>query len=174
MAIANSYPLGAPKSGDLLLGTSSPTPNSDEKATTKNFGIEDVASLVTRGFVEVSRILTKAEYQALQATDITLVVAQGVSTYIKLLSITATFVPEAGGTQMSFGAINVGTTASASGTKVQAQIPVGISGITTKTVYSMATSSSIIDANLALIVGTQIAVTGDGTLKFDLRYQVIQ
>jgi hypothetical protein len=38
----------------------------------------------------------------------------------------------------------------------------------------MATTGSIIDANLPLIVGTQTAVTGDGTLQIDLRYQVIQ
>ncbi len=175
MANAISYPLATPKTGDYLLGTSVPNLNQDDKnPVTRNFGIGDVASLITRGFIEVTKTLTKAEYQALQATDVTLVVAQGANTYIKLLSITATFVPEAAGNQMSFGDINVGTTASATGTKIQAIIPVGISGITTKTVYSVATVGSIIDANLPLIVGTQVAVTGDGTLKFDLRYQVIQ
>ena len=174
MAIANSYPMGTPKSGDLLLGTSIPALNTNEKPTTRNFGVDDVATLVSRGYTEATKILTKDEYQALQATDITLVPAQGVGKYIKVLSITATFAPEAAGNQMSFDDINVGTTASATGTKIQAIIPVGISGITTKTVYSVATVGSIIDANLPLIVGTQVAVTGDGTLKFDLRYQVIQ
>ena len=173
MAIANSYPMGTPKSGDLLLGTSIPALNTNEKPTTRNFGVDDVATLVSRGYTEATKILTKDEYQALQATDITLVPAQGVGKYIKVLSITATFAPEAAGYQMSFDDINVGTTASATGTKIQAIIPVGISGITTKTVYSMATIGSIIDANLPLIVGTQVAVTGDGTLQFSIRYQVI-
>ena len=40
MAIANSYPMGTPKSSDLLLGTSVPRLGTDEKATTRNFGIE--------------------------------------------------------------------------------------------------------------------------------------
>ena len=173
MAIANSYPMGTPKSGDLLLGTSVPALNTNEKPTTRNFGVDDVATLVSRGYTEATKILTKAEYQALQATDITLVPAQGVGKYIKVLSITATFVPEAAGNQMSFVTIDVGTTASAATTKIQAQIPIGISGVTTKTVYSMATIGSIIDANLPLIVGTQTAVTGDGTLQFSIRYQVI-
>ena len=172
MAIANSYPLGTPKSGDLLLGTSSPTPGTDEKPSTRNFSVEAVASLVKRGYTEITKTLTKAEYQALQATDITLVPAQGVGKYIKVLSITATFAPEAAGNQMSFADINVGTSAS-DGAKIQAIIPIGISGVTTKTVYSMATIGSIIDANLPLIVGTQVAVTGDGTLQFSIRYQVI-
>ena len=174
MAIANSYPMGTPKSGDLLLGTSIPLPDEDTMPQTKNFSIQSVANFAQNGYVEATKILTKAEYQALQTTDITLVGAQGAGKYIKVLSITATFVPEAAGNQMSFVTIDIGTTASAATTKAQAQIPVGISGITTKTVYSMATLSSIIDENLPLIVGTQTAVTGDGTLQFDLRYQVIQ
>tara|TARA_R110000796_G_scaffold62980_1_gene145221 strand:- start:352 stop:852 length:501 start_codon:yes stop_codon:yes gene_type:complete len=166
--------MGTPKSDDLLIGTSMPLPDEDTMPQTKNFSIQSVANFAQNGYVEATKILTKAEYQALQTTDITLVGAQGAGKYIKVLSITATFVPEAAGNQMSFVTIDIGTTASAATTKVQAQIPVGISGITTKTVYSMATLSSIIDENLPLIVGTQTAVTGDGTLQFDLRYQVIQ
>ena len=174
MAITSSYPIGIPQASDFLIGTSMPLPDEDTMPQTKNFSIQSVANFAQNGYVEATKILTKAEYQALQATDITLVGAQGAGKYIKVLSITATFVPEAAGNQMSFVTIDVGTTASAATTKVQAQIPVGVSGVTTKTVYSMATIGSIIDANLPLIVGTQTAVTGDGTLQFDLRYQVIQ
>ena len=174
MANAISYPVASPKASDYLIGTSTPLPDEDTMPKTRNFSIQSVANFAQNGYVEATKILTKAEYQALQATDITLVGAQGAGKYIKVLSITATFVPEAAGNQMSFVTIDVGTTASAATTKVQAQIPVGISGVTTKTVYSMATTGSIIDANLPLIVGTQTAVTGDGTLQFDLRYQVIQ
>ena len=174
MAITSSYPIGTPQASDFLIGTSMPLPDEDTMPQTTNFSIQSVANFAQNGYVEATKILTKAEYQALQATDITLVGAQGAGKYIKVLSITATFVPEAAGNQMSFVTIDVGTTASAATTKVQAQIPVGVSGVTTKTVYSMATIGSIIDANLPLIVGTQTAVTGDGTLQFDLRYQVIQ
>ena len=46
MAIANSYPIGTPKASDLLLGTSVPTTNTDEKATTKNFSMSQVGALV--------------------------------------------------------------------------------------------------------------------------------
>ena len=173
MANAISYPVASPKASDYLIGTSTPLPDEDTMPKTRNFSIQSVANFAQNGYVEATKILTKAEYQALQATDITLVGAQGAGKYIKVLSITATFAPEVGGFQMSFDDINVGTTASAAGTKIQAIIPVGISGITTKTVYSMATIGSIIDANLPLIVGTQVAVTGDGTLQFSIRYQVI-
>ena len=173
MAITSSYPVGTPQASDFLIGTSMPLPDEDTMPQTKNFSIQSVANFAQNGYVEATKILTKAEYQALQTTDVTLVGAQGAGKYIKVLSITATFVPEVAGNQMSFDDLNVGTTASATGTKIQAIIPVGISGITTKTVYSMATIGSIIDANLPLIVGTQVAVTGDGTLQFSIRYQVI-
>ena len=46
MAIANSYPMGTPKSSDLLLGTSVPLPGTNEKATTKNFSMSQVGALV--------------------------------------------------------------------------------------------------------------------------------
>tara|TARA_R110000764_G_scaffold163164_1_gene250437 strand:+ start:16 stop:492 length:477 start_codon:yes stop_codon:yes gene_type:complete len=46
MAIANSYPMGTPKSSDLLLGTSVPSPGTNEKATTRNFSLSQVGALV--------------------------------------------------------------------------------------------------------------------------------
>jgi len=45
MAIANSYPMGTPKSGDLLLGTSVPNAGTDEQATTRNFSVSSVIAL---------------------------------------------------------------------------------------------------------------------------------
>ena len=90
MAIANSYPMGTPKSGDLLLGTSVPTPNTDEKATTRNFGVEAVAALVNRGYIEVTKTLTNAEWLALPTKSI--VVVPGVaSKHIQVLSAYARF-----------------------------------------------------------------------------------
>ena len=170
MAIISSYPTITPTSSDLVLIVDT----SKDGNPTKTATISSVNALATDPDVQVlTKTLTKAEYQALQTTDATLVVAQGADKYIKILSITATFTPEVGGNQMSFVTLDVGTTKSAAGTKIQAQIPVSVSGVTTKTVYSMATIGSIIDANLPLIVGTQTAVTGDGTLQFNVRYQVI-
>ena len=50
MAIANSYPVGTPKAADLLLGTSVPTPGTDEKATTKNFSVNELGPIVNGGY----------------------------------------------------------------------------------------------------------------------------
>ena len=64
MAIANSYPMGTPKSADLLLGTSVPAPNTDEKATTRNFSLSQVGSLINAGFAGGYTSYTAALLQA--------------------------------------------------------------------------------------------------------------
>ena len=63
MAIANSYPMGTPKSSDLLLGTSVPNANTDEKATTRNFSISQVGALVNSvnlGYTSYVALITQA------------------------------------------------------------------------------------------------------------------
>ncbi len=46
MAKINAFPLGTPKSNDLLVGTSIPNPNTNKQPKTKNFAISDITSLV--------------------------------------------------------------------------------------------------------------------------------
>ena len=46
MAKINIYPLGTPKSSDLLVGTSIPDPNTNKLPKTKNFAVSDITSLV--------------------------------------------------------------------------------------------------------------------------------
>ena len=45
MAIINSYPIGTPKSSDLLVGTSVPLPGTDDDPITKNFPISGIVGL---------------------------------------------------------------------------------------------------------------------------------
>lgn len=45
MAIVNSYPVGIPKANDLLVGTSIPSPNTNDQPSTKNFSLQAVADL---------------------------------------------------------------------------------------------------------------------------------
>jgi len=63
MAIANSYPMGTPKSSDLLLGTSVPTQNTNEKPTTRNFSMSQVGALVNSvnlGYTSYVALITQA------------------------------------------------------------------------------------------------------------------
>ena len=45
MAIAQQYPLGTPKSNDLLVGTSIPDPNTNDDPITKNFPLSSIVAL---------------------------------------------------------------------------------------------------------------------------------
>lgn len=63
MAIANSYPMGTPKSDDLLLGTSVPSLGTNEKATTRNFSLSQVGALVNTvnlGYTNYVALITQA------------------------------------------------------------------------------------------------------------------
>ena len=67
MAIVNSYPMGTPKSADLLLGTSVPAPGTNEKATTKNFSLSQVGALVNTvnlGYTSYVALITQVNTAA--------------------------------------------------------------------------------------------------------------
>ena len=46
MAIINSYPIGTPKSSDLLVGTSVPLPGTDDDPITRNFPVSGISTLI--------------------------------------------------------------------------------------------------------------------------------
>ena len=104
MAIANSYPTGTPKSGDLLLGTSIPDYGSNEKPSTRNFSISEVVTLATENYVEVTKTLTNAEWLALATTAITVVPAQAGRTLITRAYLTILGYPTTPSTTMNWNA----------------------------------------------------------------------
>jgi hypothetical protein len=171
MAIIYGYPTGTPTTNDNVLGTQV-DPVTEENKTVQ-FNIGQMNTLSANNFLETTTTLTKAQWQALQTTDVVLVPAPGASQYIKVLALSALFTPEAAGNQMSFVSLEIGTTASAATTKSQGVIPTSVSGVTTTTVYSIDILGTIIDAAQQLIIGTQTAVTGDGSLQIKVRYQIL-
>jgi len=54
MAKINIYPLGTPKSNDLLVGTSIPNPNTNKLPKTKNFSVSDVIALADIPFTSLT------------------------------------------------------------------------------------------------------------------------
>jgi hypothetical protein len=50
MAIAQAYPLGAPKANDLVIGTSIPAANTNEDPKTVNFSVGDLASYIVSNY----------------------------------------------------------------------------------------------------------------------------
>ena len=86
MANLTAYPIGTPKSGDLIIGTSVPIPGTNQKSTTKNFSINEVVTLATENYVEVTKQLTNAQWLALKTTSIEIVPAQGAGTVVQVLT----------------------------------------------------------------------------------------
>ena len=176
MAIANSYPMGTPKSGDLLLGTSVPTPNTNEKATTKNFGVEAVAALVNRGYIEVTKVLTNAEWIALPTTAIAVVPAV-TSKHIQVLSAYATFTSVAGDYfYFTSDLILTNRTSSPNlnSSQIQARIPQNLEGAddTVQTIFELEACQPNL---LALYFSTLSTATnsGGGTVSITVRYTLI-
>ena len=176
MAIANSYPMGTPKAGDLLLGTSVPTPNTDEKATTRNFGVEAVAALVNRGYIEVTKVLTNAEWIALPTTAIAVVPAV-TSKHIQVLSAYATFTSVAGDYfYFTSDLILTNRTSSPNlnSSQIQARIPQNLEGAddTVKTIFELEACQPNL---LALYFSTLSTATnsGGGTVSITVRYTLI-
>ena len=56
MAIAQSYPLGTPKTNDLLVGTSIPAANTNGKPSTRNFSVGDVIALATGTLLQAKKV----------------------------------------------------------------------------------------------------------------------
>jgi len=54
MAIVNSYPIGTPKTNDLIVGTSMPDVSTDADPITKNFSVSDVIALADIPFTSLT------------------------------------------------------------------------------------------------------------------------
>ena len=177
MAIANSYPMGTPKAADLLIGTSVPTPGTNEKATTKNFGIEDVAALVTRGFIEVTRTLTNAEYLSSKTEGI--IIVPGVTgKYIQVVSAYASFMITNSPVFMFSEDLvlsNRTSMGNLNSEDIQARIPQSFEDIDGDEISIFGLEATKPVKGLPLRFGTSTTATlaGSGTLAITVRYQLI-
>ena len=90
MAIAQAYPLGTPKTNDLLVGTSIPAANTNEKPITKNFSVGNILALGNApNVVTTTFTITTAQLEALGTTPVTLLDLNGASfvgEYLQLIS----------------------------------------------------------------------------------------
>ena len=176
MAIANSYPMGTPKSGDLLLGTSVPTPNTDEKATTRNFGVEAVAALVNRGYIEVTKVLTNAEWIALPTTGI-VVIPGAASKRIQVLSAYARFNYATSAFFFTSDLVLAGSAvlSTLTGDSIQARVPQDFEDIDGDDLAILGLEACTPLLGTPLYFGTLSTATntGGGTVSITVRYTLI-
>jgi len=176
MAIANSYPMGTPKSGDLLLGTSVPRVGIDEKATTRNFGVEAVAALVNRGYIEVTKVLTNAEWIALPTTGI--VVIPGVaSKRIQVLSAYARFNYATSSFFFTSDLVLAGSAvlSTLTGDSIQARVPQDFEDIDGDdlAILGLEACSPLLGTPLYFGTLSTATNTGGGTVSITVRYTLI-
>ena len=175
MAIANSYPMGTPKSGDLLLGTSIPlTP--EEKATTRNFSISDVTTLATQGYVEVTKTLTNAEWLALPTTSVQIIPPQGAGKFTQVILAYIEW-KHAGDSFIFSQPLNLanGTSGASNLLTIQGVLPQAYEDIDGDTTQIFTISGSDTSANSAINFGCPSATTlsGGGSIAITVRYRVI-
>ena len=176
MAIANSYPMGTPKSGDLLLGTSIPDYGSNEKPSTRNFSISDVTTLATQGYVEVTKTLTNAEWLALPTTSVQIIPPQGAGKFTQVILAYIEW-KHAGASFIFSQPLNLanGTSGASNLLTIQGVLPQAYEDIDGDTTQIFTISGSDTSANAAINFGCPSATTlsGGGSLAITIRYQVI-
>ena len=175
MAIANSYPMGTPKSSDLLLGTSVPDVGSTEKATTRNFSISEVVTLATKNYVEVTKAISNAEWLALATTSVQIIPAQGAGKVIQVILAHAKWVPS--GDNFEFNQpLTLGNGTGGASVVVQGTMPsTDYTDIDGDSTYLFTISGAAASSNSAINFGCANGATlgGGGTLSITIRYQVI-
>ena len=73
MAIVNSYPIGTPKTNDLLVGTSMPLANTDADPITKNFPISGIVALATGNLKSKKLTITTAQLKVSGNTPVNVI-----------------------------------------------------------------------------------------------------
>ena len=91
MAIAQSYPLGMPKTNDLLVGTSIPAANTNGKPSTRNFSIGDIVGLAPSSSIISSKVAITGDRLATISTNALKIIEAPVGSpneIIELISVT--------------------------------------------------------------------------------------
>jgi hypothetical protein len=91
MAIAQAYPLGTPKTNDLLVGTSIPAANTNEKPKTVNFSVGDIVGLAPGSSIISSKVAITGERLSTISTNALKIIEAPVGSpneIIELISVT--------------------------------------------------------------------------------------
>ena len=176
MATAGSYPVGTPKDGDYILGTSIPLPDEvGKKPQTMNFSIGSVVTFATQNYVEVTKTISNAEWLALKTTSIEIVPAQGAGTVVQVLTAHVKWAHA--GADFSFDqplTLGNGSTGVV-GVATQGTLPITYSVVDADSTQIFTISGADASLNSPINFGCASSATlaGGGTLQVTVRYQVI-
>ena len=184
MAIAQAYPLGTPKTNDLLVGTSIPSPNTNDNPITRNFSVGDILALGSApNVVTTTFTVTNAQLEALGTSDVTLLALAGGTEngeYVQLISASIlTSSPGPLGSTYTWNAAGafISWSDSAANNKItipQGQLPLG-SGLTGQP-YTIAATDGGYTRGADLVLGTAtdpvIVGTPNAILTINLTYRL--
>lgn len=91
MAIAQAYPLGTPKTNDLIVGTSIPAANTNENPKTVNFSVGDIVGLASGSSIISSKVAITGDRLATISTNALKIIEAPVGSpneIIELISVT--------------------------------------------------------------------------------------
>jgi len=91
MAIAQAYPLGTPKTNDLIVGTSIPAANTNEDPKTVNFSVGDIVGLAPGSSIISSKVAITGDRLATISTNALKIIeapAGSPNEIIELISVT--------------------------------------------------------------------------------------
>ena len=185
MAIAQAYHLGTPKTNDLLVGTSIPSPNTNDNPITRNFSVGDILALGNApNVVTTTFTITTAQLEALGTTDVVLLTLPGDSgngEYLQLISasiltgggaVGSSYTWDAAGAFISWSDISL-----ADNNRIiipQLQLPLGNGS--TRNPYTIAATDGGWRRGGDLLLGTAadpvIVGTPSGTLTINLTYRL--
>ena len=166
MAIIYTYPTATPSGSDNIIGTQV-DPITEENKTVQ-FNLAAVNSLATQNYLETTITVTSAQLLALNGADVTLIPAQGVDKYIKILFVTSFL--DYNSTQYT---ATQPLSVSVSGNTV-ASIPAAQYNNNADRVYSPAILNAALGSNTAVYLTTDASPTnGNSPLKIKIRYQVL-
>ena len=176
MATAGSYPVGTPKDGDYLLGTSVPLAHeTDKKPQTKNFSIGSVVTFATQGYVEVTKAISNAEWLALKTASIEIVPAQGVGTVVQVLSAHVKWTYATSNFAFNQPLTLGNGTSGAVGVVTQGTLPATYTDIGSDTtqIFTISGADTLLNSPINFGCVSSATLAGGGTLQVTVRYQVI-
>ena len=178
MADITSYPLGTPATDTLLVGTQMRVLQSDgtQANLTRNFTVEQVGTLITQDYVEVTKTLTNAEWIALPATSI-IVVPAVTGKRIQVISAYASFIYASPSFFFSSDLVlsNAVALANLNSNTIQAKIPQQFEDIDGNdlAIFGLQATTPTLGGPIRLGTLSSATNTGGGTIAITVRYQVI-
>ncbi len=179
MAEVITYPLATPAGDSRLVGTLMNVPQANgepNKNLTRNFTVSSIATLIGQGYVEVTKIISNAEWLALPTTGI--VVIPGVTgKHIQVLTAYVNFIYSASSFFFSSDLVltNSATSATLNSDTIQARVPQSFEDIDGNSTAITGLEACAPTTSGSLYFGTLSTATnlGGGTISITVRYALI-